>query len=96
MVRFEDARPFQHLRWACAAHLLPEMDDCRYPSQQRHFIALARSVAVSSAICYVKGTRDSEINRVLMEFSFFGNRTLTEELTLEIKRHETLQNIPNL
>lgn len=89
--RFEDSLPFEHLL-PCVAHLLSAngvFATVLPKNQQDRFIALAQNAGLFlNRICFVKGTPDSEIKRVLMEFSFEQKPTIEESLTLELSRHE--------
>ncbi len=89
--RFEAALPFEHII-ICTVHLLSETGvfSIILPKlQQERFISLAAASGLFlNRICDVKGTPDSEVKRVLMEFSFQENEIQTESLILEISRHE--------
>ena len=39
-------------------------------------------------ICYIKGNEKSEVKRVMLEFSFFKSKIITEHLTIEKSRHQ--------
>jgi tRNA1Val (adenine37-N6)-methyltransferase len=38
--------------------------------------------------CYIKGNKKSEVKRVMLEFSFFKSKIITEHLTIEKSRHQ--------
>lgn len=88
--RFTDTLPFQHLI-VCAAHLLSEngIFSTILPSQAaEHFIATAQEHGLFvRRKCNVKGTSTSEVKRCLLEFSFFKTEEISEELVIEIARH---------
>ena len=39
-------------------------------------------------VCYIKGNEKSEVKRVMLEFSFFKSKIITEYLTIEKSRHQ--------
>lgn len=57
--------------------------------EEENFIALAEQNSLFvNKICRVKGTLSSEIKRSLLTFSFHESEIETEDLTIEIKRHQ--------
>lgn len=91
LARFEEALPFEHII-ICVAHLLSDTGvfSIILPvNQQQRFAQLADASGLFlNRICLVKGTPNSEVKRVLMEFSFQQKEVRHESLTLEISRHE--------
>lgn len=56
---------------------------------QEYFCDIATSYSLFCIrICNVRGNKNSNIKRVLMEFSFFKAKTRIEGLTIEIRRHQ--------
>ena len=39
-------------------------------------------------VCYIKGNKKAKVKRVMIEFSFFKSKTITEHLTIEKSRHQ--------
>ncbi|HAT67946.1 MAG TPA: tRNA (adenine-N(6)-)-methyltransferase, partial [Flavobacteriaceae bacterium] len=73
IARFNDALPFQHLV-VCASHLLSEEGTFAVilpKKEEEHFIQLAsENNLYLQRFCEIQGTPNSEIKRVLLEFSF--------------------------
>jgi len=90
LARFEDALPFRHLI-ICVAHLLSENGVFAVvlpKNEADNFIALtSENKLFLKRICNVKGTPNSEIKRVLLEFSFHQKALIEELLTIENTRH---------
>jgi len=91
LARFTDALPFEHLI-VCAAHLLTETG--RFcvilpKKEEEKFVALALEQQLSVLRkCDMRGTSTSPVKRVLLEFSFLQTETISEELVIEITRHQ--------
>jgi tRNA1Val (adenine37-N6)-methyltransferase len=89
--RFEASLPFEHII-VCVVHLLSKegiFSTILPKNQQERFITLANASGLFlNRTCNVKGTPDTEVKRVLMEFSFQKKAIRSETLTLEISRHE--------
>jgi tRNA1Val (adenine37-N6)-methyltransferase len=89
--RFTDTLPFQHLA-VCAAHLLSEKGifTVILPKQkEKIFVELAQQHGLFlNRVCNVRGTSKAPIKRCLLEFSATKNNTITEELIIEITRHQ--------
>ena len=90
MARFNDALPFQHLV-VCASHLLSEEGTFAVilpKKEEKQFIRLAsENNLYPQRICEVQGTPNSEIKRVLLEFSSKKTVLKKETLVIEISRH---------
>ena len=39
-------------------------------------------------VCYIKGNEKTDVKRIMLEFSFFKSKTITEHLTIEKSRHQ--------
>lgn len=89
--RFTDALPFQHLA-VCASRLLSETGIFAtvLPKQETaSFIEIAKiSGLFLHRICNVRGTETSNVKRCLLEFKFHKTQKISEELTIEISRHQ--------
>jgi len=99
IARFNDALPFQHLV-VCASHLLSEKGVFAVilpKKEEEHFIQLAsENNLYPQRICEVQGTPNSEIKRVLLEFSFKKLTPIKEALVIEISRHHYTPEYTNL
>jgi tRNA1Val (adenine37-N6)-methyltransferase len=90
--RFTDTLPFEHLM-ICAAHLLSEKGifSLIIPKKEQlklTELALQQGLHLKK-MCEVRGTPNSEIKRVLMEFSPLKAKTvISEELVIETDRHQ--------
>jgi tRNA1Val (adenine37-N6)-methyltransferase len=98
--RFSDSMPFEHLL-VCAAHLLSEngVFSVIIPKkEQTRLTELALQQGLHpKRICEVRGTANSEIKRVLMDFSPILTETIkTEELIIETDRHQYTKEYINL
>ena len=99
MARFNDALPFQHLV-VCASHLLSEEGTFAVilpKKEEKQFIRLAsENNLYPQRICEVQGTPNSEIKRVLLEFSSKKTVLKKETLVIEISRHHYTPEYTNL
>ncbi|NNF32076.1 MAG: methyltransferase [Flavobacteriaceae bacterium] len=98
--RFTDTLPFEHLM-VCVAHLLSENGKFSLILPQKEQLRLTELATKQrlhpKRICEVRGTPNSEIKRVLMEFSTMRPaKIISEELTIEIGRHEYTPKYINL
>jgi tRNA1Val (adenine37-N6)-methyltransferase len=99
LARFQDAMPFEHLiesvskllsRDGKFSVIIPYKEEAR-------FIALASKANLfSNRILRVKGNPNSEIKRSLLEFSFYKSEQNTNELIIEMGRHQYTQDYINL
>jgi tRNA1Val (adenine37-N6)-methyltransferase len=91
LARFEDALPFDELIES-AANLLSEFGifSVIIPfKEEDKFIALAKEFQLFPfKITHVKGTPTSEIKRSLIAFTWDEQITITDELVIEIERHQ--------
>jgi tRNA1Val (adenine37-N6)-methyltransferase len=91
LARFEDALPFDELIES-AANLLSEFGifSVIIPfKEEDKFIALAKEFQLFPfKITRVKGTPTSEIKRSLLAFTWDEQITITDELVIEIERHQ--------
>lgn len=99
LARFTDALPFEHLLYGCSK-LLATKGKASFIipfSEERNFITLASKYKLfATRITRVKGTPTSEIKRSLLEFSFTETAIETNELIIEINRHEYTEDYINL
>jgi tRNA1Val (adenine37-N6)-methyltransferase len=99
IARFTDTLPFQHLV-VCVAHLLSETGIFAtvLPEQETaSFIEIAKSSNLFlRRICRVRGTQTAPVKRCLLEFSFKQTKISSEELTIEVSRHEYTEAYKNL
>ena len=90
LARSESSLPFKHLL-ICAEHLLSDKGVFAtiIPYRElKRFLNLASEVGLYPCRkCFVKGTANTEVKRVLLEFSFEEKGLIEESLTLEITRH---------
>lgn len=99
LARFIDAMPFEDLVKSVSKLLskagkfsviIPYKDESR-------FIKLAREVNLyANDILRIKGTPTSDIKRSVIVFSFQNQETTTQELVIEISRHQYTQAYINL
>ncbi len=72
--------------------LLSENGSCAFIipyKEERNFIALAnKNNLFLNRVTYVKGTENTAIKRILMQFSFFEKPIEKTELIIEIERHK--------
>ena len=99
VARFTDTLPFKHLV-VCAAHLLSQNGVfCTILPQTEvaSFIEIAaQNKLFISKICTIRGTKTSKIKRCLLAFSTRQSKPKTQELTIEISRHNYTQEYKNL
>jgi len=99
VARFTDTLPFKHLV-VCAAHLLSQNGVfCTILPQKEadSFIEIAaQNKLFISKICTIRGTKTSKIKRCLLAFSLHQSKPKTQELTIEISRHNYTQEYKNL
>ena len=99
VARFTDTLPFTHLV-VCAAHLLSQNGVfCTILPQTEvaSFIEIAaQNKLFISKICTIRGTKKSKIKRCLLAFSTRQSKPKTQELTIEISRHNYTQEYKNL
>lgn len=88
--RFEEALPFSELLEGASKLLSEEgIFSCIIPHrEEKSFLKLAEKTGLfPQKITRVKGTKDSEIKRSLLNLGFQKEDSLNEELILEISRH---------
>ena len=99
LARFTDAMPFDYLIKS-ASKLLSESGvfSVVIPFKEEvNFINLASKVNLfPNNILHIKGNPTAEIKRSLIEFSFRESDTKTDELIIEIERHQYTENYINL
>ena len=99
VARFTDTLPFTHLV-VCAAHLLRQNGVfCTILPQTEvaSFIEIAaQNKLFISKICTIRGTKKSKIKRCMLAFSTRQSKPKTQELTIEISRHNYTQEYKNL
>lgn len=99
LARFEDAMPFEHLV-VCVSKLLHEdgIFSVILPyKEQQHFIALASEVKLSpNTILNIRGNKNSDLKRCIINFSFSENTIKTTELVIENSRHNYTEDYINL
>lgn len=90
LARFTDALPFEHLIIG-VSKLLSEngiFSVILPKKEEEHFKELAKEKNLfPQRICYVKGNPNSEIKRVMIEFSFQEQELKIENLIIEKSRH---------
>lgn len=99
LARFQDALPFNHLI-ECASKLLapngkfsviiPHKETTQFSKIAKHF------KLYPNKILQVKGTPKSEIKRSLIEYSFSETKIETNQLVIEIERHQYTEGYINL
>ena len=58
-------------------------------NNEEYFCDIARIYSLYCIrICNVRGNKNSEVKRVMMEFSFIKAKAIIESLTIEIRRHQ--------
>ncbi|MDT0690694.1 methyltransferase [Salegentibacter sp. F188] len=90
MARFSDSLPFEHLLRGVSVLLSEEgIFSVIIPfSEEEKFIDLASQVHLfPKKITRVRGTKDSTLKRSLLAFSFKKTEPVTDELIIEISRH---------
>lgn len=90
LARFTDALPFEHLIDGVSKLLSEDgiFSVILPKKEQEHFKELAKAKNLfPQRICYVKGNPNSEVKRVLMEFSFQEQEPKIENLIIEKSRH---------
>ena len=99
VARFTDTLPFKHLV-VCAAHLLSQNGVfCTIlPHKEADsFIEIAaQNKLFISKICTIRGIKTSKIKRCMLAFSLHQSKPKTQELTIEISRHNYTQEYKNL
>jgi tRNA1Val (adenine37-N6)-methyltransferase len=98
--RFTDTLPFEHLV-VCVAQLLSEKGIFSLiipKKEQATIIGLALQQGLHlSKICEVRGTPNSEVKRILMEFSpMKAEKIISEGLIIETDRHQYTEEYINL
>ncbi len=91
LARFSDALPFDHLLYGTAKLLSNNGTACFIIpfNEENEFVAIAEKMNLyPNKITRVRGTKDSEIKRSLLEFSFHKSETEVNELVIEIARHQ--------
>lgn len=91
LARFTDALPFEHLIHGAAKLLSPKGTAAFIipHTEENQFITLAEKADLfPTQITRVKGTPKSPIKRSLIAFSFNKENTVTNELVIEISRHQ--------
>ena len=94
MARFQDAMPFEHLLESVSKLLSPTGHfSVIIPfKEEATFIGLANSFKLfPNRILHVKGNPTSVIKRSLLEFSFSQSEIETEQLIIELERHQYTQ-----
>lgn len=99
LARFSDALPFEHLL-ECVSKLLSKegLFTVILPFEKEHqFIELASKYYLfPNSILNVKGNPESEFKRSLISFSFNKSDVITDELIIEISRHQYTEDYINL
>lgn len=99
LARFQESFPLEHIV-AYGFHLLSEHGTLALilpKKEEERFIILARAAGLyPRRICSVRGNTSSEEKRSLMEFSFSETKTVFENLTIEISRHEYTEDYKKL
>ncbi len=106
LARFQDAMPFKHLVTSVSKLLITEGIFCTIIpfKEEAKFIALASAAHLkANKITRVRGTKNSEIKRSLIEMSFLEttnledmNNILIDELVIENTRHDYTESYINL
>lgn len=89
--RFADAMPFVELVEYSSALLSDEGSFAVIIpfTEERNFLELCREVnLLPNRITRVRGTKDSEVKRSLLQLSFTKSAVIQQDLVLEIGRHE--------
>ena len=99
VARFTDTLPFKHLV-VCAAHLLSQNGIfCTIlPHKEADsFIEIAaQNKLFISKICTIRGIKTSKIKRCMLAFSLHQSEPKTQELIIEVSRHNYTQDYKNL
>lgn len=99
LARFSDALPFEHLL-ECVSKLLSKegLFTVIIPFDKEHqFIELASKYYLfPNSILKVKGNPKSDFKRSLISFSFHKSDVKTDELIIEISRHQYTEDYINL
>ena len=99
VARFTDTLPFKHLV-VCAAHLLNQNGVfCTILPQTEvaSFIEIAaQNKLFISKICTIRGIKTSKIKRCMLAFSLHQSKPKTQELIIEVSRHNYTQEYKNL
>ena len=99
VARFTDTLPFKHLV-VCAAHLLSQNGFfCTILPQTEvaSFIEIAaQNKLFISKICTIRGIKTSKIKRCMLAFSTRESKPKTQELIIEVSRHNYTQDYKNL
>ena len=99
VARFTDTLPFKHLV-VCAAHLLSQNGVfCTIlPHKEADsFIEIAaQNKLFISKICTIRGIKTSKIKRCMLAFSLHQSKPKTQELIIEVSRHNYTQEYKNL
>jgi tRNA1Val (adenine37-N6)-methyltransferase len=91
LARFSDALPFDHLLYGTSKLLENQGKACFIIpfTDEEEFIRIAEKMNLfPNKITRVKGTPKSDTKRSLLEFSFYKNETIYDELIIEIDRHQ--------
>lgn len=97
--RFQDSMPFNHIIQSVAALLTRngEFSVIIPFSEEDKFIQLAKYHKLyPKFICRIKGNLRSEIKRSLMSFTFSQVKVQTNQLVIEINRHEYTEDYTRL
>ena len=97
--RFTSALSFEDLINGVATILAKNGNFCTIiPAREKQsFIAIAQQKGLYlNRICYVKGTPNTEVKRVLLSFSFADKILQEEHLTIELARHHYTQEYTTL
>ena len=99
LARFSDALPFNHLIES-VSNLLSEHGIFSviipYKEEQEFRIIASSYKLFPNRILHVKGNPDSDIKRILIEFSFNKSDINTNELIIETSRHQYTKDYINL
>ncbi len=91
LARFQDALPFDHLLYG-TAKLLSDTGEASFVipfTEEENFINIAAQFQLyPKKITRVRGTFSSKIKRSLLCFSFHKNTVITDDLIIEITRHQ--------
>ncbi len=94
IARFTDSLPFEELI-KCASELLSDQGSFAVIipySEEKYFLNLAKEVNLfPNRITRVRGTENTDIKRSLLQLSFYEKPFSSNELILEISRHQYTQ-----
>ena len=99
LARFSDAMPFTHLVDSVSKLLIEDGTFCTIIpfKEEVNFIDLASKVGLHiNKICRVRGNETTELKRSLLELSFRESVIKTDELVIEMARHEYTEDYKNL